>query len=27
VDITFATEHEANVHAVEMSKKWIDERS
>ena len=25
VDITFATEHEANAHAVEMTKKWIDE--
>ena len=21
------TEHEANAHAVEMTKKWIDERS
>jgi len=27
VDIIFATEHEANAHAVEMTKKWIDERS
>jgi hypothetical protein len=26
VDITFATEREANVYAVEMAKKWIDER-
>jgi hypothetical protein len=27
VDISFGTEHEANVYAVEMTKKWIDERS
>lgn len=27
VNITFATEREANAYAVEMTKKWIDERS
>ena len=27
LDITFATEAEANAYAVEMAKKWIDERS
>jgi hypothetical protein len=27
LDITFATEAAANAYAVEMAKKWIDERS
>lgn len=27
LDITFATEPAANAYAVEMAKKWIDERS
>jgi hypothetical protein len=27
LDITFVTEAEANAYAVEMAKKWIDERS
>jgi hypothetical protein len=27
LDTTFATEAEANTYAVEMAKKWIDERS
>ena len=26
VDITFASEREANAYAVEMAKKWIDKR-
>jgi hypothetical protein len=27
LDTTFATEREANSYAIEMAKKWIDERS
>jgi hypothetical protein len=26
IDTTFATEAEANAYAVEMAKKWMDER-